>query len=481
MEEVEKFLERCHHSFEQMQHRTRTRAAVERSRSIANILKSTNATTIDNRARSTINLTQDIHKKSGFFGEYNTFKDFTWWVELVPSGLSSLFMQHFALMFFLCKFFFCRRRNHKHKEKKKDKYQVFEQQQQQLQQHHDEPISLPCFDVPSYQSTTVDETDDVDKLSKEAYRLSRTVHNFLNTHEPILSQTISNGHHSVKPPPATVNLKHSKNEMMFEFDHESQISMRSTDESSVHSSSNSSNKEEDDLVQPKISFKNQSKANKIFSSCHQTEDESGFSSMNSFHEVGLPLNSTMLSTNSSSGDEGRNESMREKLKKRNVVSHRKFNSTPLLSNATPKLKLLDDEENSMKVLWVWRNAEHEWNWMCEQCSKPKCRISIKKKKLRSWNMNKMNTSGKNTSFTKNIRTWLFNWSHKFYSAHWVFFSRYHQHIFNIINKARVTRSRKYWKLSKSSRRGGMDYGWSGCRSCGVLEEISNWISRWFKQ
>lgn len=251
-------------------------------------------------------------------------------------------------------FVFFRRRNHKHKEKKKEKYQAFEEQHQQLQQH-DEPISLPCFDVPSYQSTTaVDDADDcdVEKLSKEAYRLSRTVHNFLNTHEPILSQTIST---SVKT--STVNLKHNKSEMMFDFDHESQISMRSTDESSVHSSSNSSNKEEDDLVQPKISFKNQNKANKIFSSCHQTEDESGFSSMNSFHEVGLPLNSTMMSTNSSSGDESKNESMREKLKKRNVINHRRFNSTPLLSNTTPKLKLLDSEENSMKVLWVWQNDE----------------------------------------------------------------------------------------------------------------------------
>lgn len=82
MEEVEKFLERCHHSFETIQHRTRTRAAVERSRSIANIMKATNASAIENRARSSINLTQDINKKTGFFfSEYNTFKDFTWWVE----------------------------------------------------------------------------------------------------------------------------------------------------------------------------------------------------------------------------------------------------------------------------------------------------------------------------------------------------------------------------------------------------------------
>lgn len=242
-------------------------------------------------------------------------------------------------------FFFRRRRNHKHKQEKKKEKFAYEQHQ-----HRDEPISLPCFDVPLYQSTTTTSDDadecDVDKLSKEAYRLSRTVHNFLNTHEPILSQTISNHHKT-----STVNLKLSKNEMLFEFDHESQISMRSTDESSVHSSSNSSNKEEDDLVQPKISFKNQSKPNKVFSTCHQTEDESGFSSMNSFHEVGLPLNSTLLS-NSSSGDEGKNESMKDILKKRNVQNHRKFNSTPLLSSTSPKLKLLDSEENSMKVLWV---------------------------------------------------------------------------------------------------------------------------------
>lgn len=79
MEEVGKFLEKCHMSFDLIQHRERSKA-IERSKSIANITKPIIKREIDNRARSTMNLCQESHKKGLSLSElsYSTFKDFTW-------------------------------------------------------------------------------------------------------------------------------------------------------------------------------------------------------------------------------------------------------------------------------------------------------------------------------------------------------------------------------------------------------------------
>lgn len=218
---------------------------------------------------------------------------------------------------------------------------------------------------------------DAEKLSKEAFRLSRTVHNFLNTHEPILSQAAS---HPAEP---TNNfqrtaIEQQRNDFLFGFDRESHLSLRSTDESSVHSSSNSSNshKEEDDptILPANVANKGGSVAPKLlvkskrFSTC-QTEDESGFSSMNSFHEIGLPLlQSTMISVNTSgtSSDESNSESTknnRSHLLKNEVglpsppplkpaISHRRYDSAPLAMPQNTKMKILEDDEKTMKVLWV---------------------------------------------------------------------------------------------------------------------------------
>ena len=207
---------------------------------------------------------------------------------------------------------------------------------------------------------------DAEKLSKEAFRLSRTVQNFLNTHEPILSQANSTSE--------TNNfqrtLEQQRSDFLFGFDRESHLSLRSTDESSVHSSSNSSNsnKEDDDpTILPNVAVskivnipaKSLVKSKRL-STCHQTEDESGFSSMNSFHEIGLPLNSTLLSVNTSS-DESQSEI--NKFKKpavnlpttpaqKTALNHRRYDSAPVPINQSSKFKILEDEEKSMKVLWV---------------------------------------------------------------------------------------------------------------------------------
>lgn len=218
---------------------------------------------------------------------------------------------------------------------------------------------------------------DAEKLSKEAFRLSRTVHNFLNTHEPILSQA----NHPAEPANnfQRTAIEQQRNDFLFGFNRESHLSLRSTDESSVHSSSNSSNshKEEDDptilpanvannkgSVAPKVLIKS-----KRFSTC-QTEDESGFSSMNSFHEIGLPLlQSTMISVNTSgtSSDESNSESMKinkspPQLKDevglpsppptKPTISHRRYDSAPLAMSQNSKMKILEDDEKTMKVLWV---------------------------------------------------------------------------------------------------------------------------------
>lgn len=217
---------------------------------------------------------------------------------------------------------------------------------------------------------------DAEKLSKEAFRLSRTVQNFLNTHEPILSQATSTSETNT----FQRTLEQQRSDFLFGFDRESHLSLRSTDESSVHSSSNSSNsnKEDDDpTILPSvvsdrkivnIPAKSLVKS-KRFSTCHQTEDESGFSSMNSFHEIGLPLHSTLLSVNTSS-DESHSETNKTKKpavimkdgiglptiapapQTKTAVNHRRYDSAPVSINQSSTFKILEDDEKSMKVLWV---------------------------------------------------------------------------------------------------------------------------------
>lgn len=179
-----------------------------------------------------------------------------------------------------------------------------------------------------------------------------------------------------------MSLEQQRSDFLFGFDRVSHLSLRSTDESSVHSSSNSSNsnkEDEDPTILPNIAACKISSApakslakSKRLSTCHQTtEDESGFSSMNSFHEIGLPLHSTLISVNTSgtSSDESHSETV--KFKRPAVVkelkdevglpvptlskllgNHRRYDSAPVIQSST-KMKILENDEKSMKVLWVW--------------------------------------------------------------------------------------------------------------------------------
>lgn len=257
---------------------------------------------------------------------------------------------------------FSRRRSPKNKpngvEVKPEKFSLLDRESN-VDVEEAEPHPTPCSE---------DNGVDFDKLSKEAFRLSRTVQNFLNTHEPILSQTNA----------AVVDARpiDQRNDFLFGFDRESHSSLRSTDESSVHSSSNSSNsnKEEEDVtILPKLPL---SKANcipakvptksKRFSTSHQTEDESGFSSMNSFHEIGLPLHSTLISANTSSSSSNDSHSEMPTVIKKPLkdevglpvvtspkgANHRRYDSAPVTTVHSPKMKILENDEKTMKVLWV---------------------------------------------------------------------------------------------------------------------------------
>ncbi|XP_053956676.1 probable serine/threonine-protein kinase mkcB [Anastrepha ludens] len=208
-----------------------------------------------------------------------------------------------------------------------------------------------------------------EKLNQEAFRLSRTIQNLLNTstQQPDLTQhrnaliARSNGAQSkvtktpLLPPPtnpapptiipklimpaqSNANKKHIANveadkcnslavpadsslatataEMLFlraNVIRDSRLSLRSSTDSSVHSttsnssavssssssaaSTTSSKVETDEDISPHHPFHPIALPNKQ----HQhplssaTEDESGFSSISSFHDVGVPLSSTMIS------------------------------------------------------------------------------------------------------------------------------------------------------------------------------------------
>ncbi|CRL01660.1 CLUMA_CG014882, isoform A [Clunio marinus] len=352
MEEVARYLEKCHLNFELLQQREKARL-MERSKSITHIAKTkitdTSLATCavkDARSRSSTNLlsvntlTPQRPQKSGTLLSdlsYSAFKDFTW--RRTPKNKTVNSSEH----------------------KPENAFKEIQAQQ-----------SSPIF-VGSKQWNKNEREFDAEKLSKEAFRLSRTVQNFLNTHEPILTQTESATETNSFE---RTTSDHQRNDFLFGFDRESHSSLRSTDEYSVHSSSNSSNskEEEDPAILPNTSSKKlnsiltkSATKSKRFSTCHQTEDESGFSSMNSFHEIGLPLHSTMLSLNTSILSTSANESASDTLtfKKDELKddiglpmspatklpnNHRKYDSAPITQIS--KMKILENDENSMKVLWV---------------------------------------------------------------------------------------------------------------------------------
>lgn len=215
---------------------------------------------------------------------------------------------------------------------------------------------------------------DPEKLSEEAFRLFRTVQNLLHTQEPLL--------HSIVPPEVFDRKNTTR---------ESHCSVRSGTDDSIHSSlSGSKNVIIDEGITERASpilptsdlpetcirsssTKTSVAANRIKEGhqIHLIDDESGFSSMNSFQEIGLPLvNSTMIrspvssaASTSSESTEMDNITTIEKKDEKTIItvagsaqrdkiglpiiSHRRWDSAPVASS---RLQLTN--ESTSQVLWV---------------------------------------------------------------------------------------------------------------------------------
>lgn len=227
----------------------------------------------------------------------------------------------------------------------------------------------------------------IEKLSKEAFRLLRTVQNFLNTHEPSLTIPTLDKLHTMNH---QVN-----NDFLYDFSRKKAArnshlsSMRSSSACSVHSSSASSNKESDVSIKPKkITSVVNEMPKSIIRPCHQIENESGFSSMTSYHEIGLPLinsnvqrssisspltipidikrasiasvplsspeifDSTDVSSDVGSPPPLDTSTVSDDLMTKCVKNsnHRRWDSVPIISQN--KLKIHSNDKNSMRVLWV---------------------------------------------------------------------------------------------------------------------------------
>lgn len=176
------------------------------------------------------------------------------------------------------------------------------------------------------------------KLSQEAFRLLRTAQNLLNLKEPVLAESkplaSASSSNNADPLEQTVrcttpSAPHMQRQVNCR---ESRLSMQSSTDDSVHSSSSSSRHETDEelllgfvnnKVSPSAPFNLQTSASNASSSsstsCSSTalshnhhphrkgvikssaasgsaDDESGFSSMSSFQDVGLPMHMPAGST-----------------------------------------------------------------------------------------------------------------------------------------------------------------------------------------
>lgn len=237
---------------------------------------------------------------------------------------------------------------------------------------------------------------DPDKLSQETFRLYRTVQNLLHTQEPILHAIDS----TPKFDPTEVFDRKTSSR-------DSRLSIRSGTDDSMHSGSTGSKHETTDEdntdrpspvlpIPPPPAHNNHhlhhhpttvtvvtagaasstSMADRIKEGHHHhlIDDESGFSSMNSFQEIGLPLvNSTMRSPGSSAAStssestEMENTTTIENGKERSTtlivggstagvqrekiglpqISHRRWDSAPVQA---ARLQL--STESTSQVLWV---------------------------------------------------------------------------------------------------------------------------------
>lgn len=216
------------------------------------------------------------------------------------------------------------------------------------------------------------------KLAQEAFRLLRTAQNLLHTQEPDLTQpkpSLASQYkaNSSSPLPGQIQQKSSSSKLLSKQTsrqtepesfcltfsrklnmRESRSSLRSSTDGSVHSTSSSKTETDEENCSP---------PNKETAIC-STEDESGFSSISSFQEIGLPLHSTMISHQSDDSSESNTEfsmeSRNSTLKASHTTTglpqpnHRRWDSAPVVP-PRPGLHLfssLSGEESSSAVLWV---------------------------------------------------------------------------------------------------------------------------------
>jgi hypothetical protein len=195
--------------------------------------------------------------------------------------------------------------------------------------------------VPQPTPSSVIHQVNAEKLSKEAFRLLRTVQNFLCTHEPILAK-INVVHNDLL---FECNNIEEKSENNFLFDHasngdnsEKSKSDKTTDDESI---SADETRTDESNQSPAFSAKCPLKILKRFSA---TEDESGFSSMNSFHEVGLPFPPPPPATHAHAI-----------LNQNSSKNGRKYESEKdgVLTKHAANLQLFENDENMQcRVLWV---------------------------------------------------------------------------------------------------------------------------------
>lgn len=157
---------------------------------------------------------------------------------------------------------------------------------------------------------------DPEKLSQEAFRLLRTANNLLNTHEPSLAMPknlFDSTYSSATTSPHQINHSLNSSFCRKSAGRQSCTSMRSccdtnstSSNSSGASSASSSQKEP---PAPDLDELKMGKTNARVRSTHpammmlHSEAESGFSSISSFQEIGLPLiNSTLIGHSSIVGN-----------------------------------------------------------------------------------------------------------------------------------------------------------------------------------
>ncbi|XP_055703019.1 uncharacterized protein LOC129801744 isoform X2 [Phlebotomus papatasi] len=194
---------------------------------------------------------------------------------------------------------------------------------------------------------------EADKLSQEAFRLLRNVKNLLNTQEPMLAQakTAIDDFQIFRESSANDSNMNSMN-LIFDrklVTRESRSSLRSSSDS--NSTASSKTDTDDDLPERIPSETCRNNLAKI-------EDESGFSSMSSFQEIGLPLISTPCSSSVSSDSTGSDSdpatSSHTKVGLPLTHFHRRWDSAPTVPPKKASLhnSRLHVDDERMHVLWV---------------------------------------------------------------------------------------------------------------------------------